>query len=304
MTSEHIINSEMIENKKSVDILYENKKKKLTIELNKNERIIRTFLDKNIDATIIEILKKDKIKEDYFLSPCDGKDYDSDYKNLINKEIQITQFPKGENLSLSKGKILKIKGNRFSHDASTLSGSSGGPIVLFGKEKVIGIHKGGNEAKSKNYGDLIWPINDIINRNGIFDSDGKTKEQGTDKDDKIIYDSNEENSNYENNDSTKSDSENEIKEEEKEEVKRKKSEFDNNNDSNSSLESEDVENNNINLLDLIPKDMKIGFCDTFYGVFDNLGIKCTNCFHQTKYHKKLGNGRYLCNKCNGVCAIK
>lgn len=32
MTCEHIINSGMIENKKSVDILYENKTKKLTIE--------------------------------------------------------------------------------------------------------------------------------------------------------------------------------------------------------------------------------------------------------------------------------
>ena len=164
MTSEHIINSEMIANKKSIDILYENKTKKLTIELNKKERIIRTFLDMGIDATIIEILKKDKIKEDYFLSPCDEKDYDFEYENLINAEIQIIQFPEGENLSYSKGKILKIDKYRFSYNASTLSGSSGSPIALFGKEKVIGIHKGGNEDKSKNYGDLIVPINAIINQ--------------------------------------------------------------------------------------------------------------------------------------------
>ena len=164
MTSEHIINSEMIDNKKSIDILYENKTKKLTIELNKNERIIRTFIDIGIDATIIEILEKDQIKEDYFLSPCDEEDYDFEYKNLINAEIQIIQFPEGENLSYSKGKILKINKYRFSNNASTLSGSSGSPIALFGKEKVIGIHKGGNEDKSKNYGDLIVPINAIINQ--------------------------------------------------------------------------------------------------------------------------------------------
>ena len=164
MTSEHIINSEMIALNKSIDILYENKTKKLTIELNKKERIIRTFLDMGIDATIIEILKKDKIKEDYFLSPCDEKDNALKYENLINAEIQIIQFPEGENLSYSKGEILKINKYRFSYNASTLSGSSGSPIVLLGKEKVIGIHKGGNEDKSKNYGDLIVPINAIINQ--------------------------------------------------------------------------------------------------------------------------------------------
>ena len=113
-----------------------------------------------IDATIVEILEKDKIKEDYFLTPYDEEDYD--YENLINKEIQIVQFLNGDNLSLSKGKIIKIDLNngkyRFSYNASTRSGSSGGPIILFGEEKVIGLHKGGNEGKSRNYGDLIEPI--------------------------------------------------------------------------------------------------------------------------------------------------
>ena len=113
-----------------------------------------------------------------------------------------------------------------------------------------------------------------------------------------------------------SDSKNEIKEEEKEEVKRKKVDFDNNNDSNSSLESEDVKNKNEdksnskenyninNLMDLIPKNIKIGFCDAFYGVFNNLGINCTGCCHPTKYHKILGNDRYLCNECNEIFEVR
>jgi len=100
MTNEHVITSKMIENEKSIDIIYENKTKKFTIKLKKDERIIKTFIDMNIDATIVEILPKDKIKEDYFLTPYDEEDYD--YENLINKEIQIVQFPKGGNLSLSK----------------------------------------------------------------------------------------------------------------------------------------------------------------------------------------------------------
>ncbi len=36
----------------------------------------------------------------------------------------------------------------FYHDASTLEGSSGSPIVLKGKEKVIGIHKGAKKDKN------------------------------------------------------------------------------------------------------------------------------------------------------------
>ena len=163
MTNEHVITSKMIENEKSIDIIYENKTKKFTIKLKKDERIIKTFIDMNIDATIVEILPKDKIKEDYFLTPYDEEDYD--YENLINKEIQIVQFPKGGNLSLSKGKIINIDLNgkyRFSYDASTRSGSSGSPIILYGEEKVIGLHKGGNASKRKNYGDLIGPINTII----------------------------------------------------------------------------------------------------------------------------------------------
>jgi hypothetical protein len=109
MTSEHIINQEMIDNKKTIRIFYDNKKKDITIELNKEERIMRTFvLEMNIDSTIIEILQKDQIREEFFLSPCDEEDYEYEYKNLKDKKIQITQFPKGGNLSLSEGKILEI----------------------------------------------------------------------------------------------------------------------------------------------------------------------------------------------------
>lgn len=109
------------------------------MELNEEERIIRTFKDMtNIDATIIEIIKKDQIKEDYSLSPCDEEDYECDYINLINQKIQITQFSKGKNLSLDEGKILEIDLNgkyQFTYDARTKCGSSGSPIFIFLKRK-------------------------------------------------------------------------------------------------------------------------------------------------------------------------
>ena len=187
MTSGHIITTEMIADKKNINISYDNKGKNFTIELNIKERIIESFLYMKIDAVIVEILKKDKIKEDYFLSPCEEKDYDYEYKNLINRQIEIIQFPKGKDLSISKGKIIEIDLNdkyRFSYNVSTKKGSSGGPIFFSGKERVIGIHKGGNENKEKNYGELIGPIHAIINqfkKNGEgveYYENGKKKYEG------------------------------------------------------------------------------------------------------------------------------
>ena len=42
--------------------------------------------------------------------------------------------------------------------ASTLSGSSGSPIVLKDTNLVIGIHKNENKNLKENYGDFIGPI--------------------------------------------------------------------------------------------------------------------------------------------------
>ena len=67
---------------------------------------------------------------------------------------------------MSKGEIkgINYEDNKyeFIHSASTLTGSSGSPIILKGKESVIGIHKAGNEIKKENYGDFIGPIINII----------------------------------------------------------------------------------------------------------------------------------------------
>lgn len=69
---------------------------------------MRTFNeDMNIYVTIIEILKKFQIKENFFLSPCDEEDYGYEYENLKDKKIQITQFPKRKNC-LTEDTIFKI----------------------------------------------------------------------------------------------------------------------------------------------------------------------------------------------------
>ena len=155
MTNAHIIKDEMIDSKISIEIYYdfENIKKKIT--LNKDERWIQTF--SLLDITFVEILEEDNISKDYYLLP-----YLDDVNDLKNRNIYIPQFPGGE-LSSSEGKILEIKKYELVYDASTKFGSSGSPIFLENSTKVIGIHKGGNQNKTKNFGDKIIPIINWIN---------------------------------------------------------------------------------------------------------------------------------------------
>ena len=156
MTCEHIITNEIIDKNKVIEIYYDNQKKRIKIELNKKERFIKNFLDLNIDCTIIEILPNDKVNEDFFLLP--NIDYSNNFDDLKKNKIYIPQFPKGGNLSYSKGEIKNIEGYQFSYNASTLYGSSGSPIFLIQTTFVIGIHKGGDESEKENYGDFIFPI--------------------------------------------------------------------------------------------------------------------------------------------------
>ena len=133
MTNEHVIKEAMI---------------------NSKERFIK--YDPTLDFTVVEV--GDLIKQKYFLFP--------NIKNIdyINKDIYIPQFPKGNKLSFSEGKIIKINdSNELVYDASTESGSSGGPILLKNTTEVIGIHKEGNtHTRKENYGTLINSIIEFI----------------------------------------------------------------------------------------------------------------------------------------------
>ena len=105
MTNEHIVSNDMIKNEEKIEIFYENEKSHLSIKLNKKERIIQTFKEMKIDVTIIEILEKDKINKEYFLSSISY--YINEYKYFIGEDIEIQQFPLGKDLFLSKGKVLE-----------------------------------------------------------------------------------------------------------------------------------------------------------------------------------------------------
>ena len=160
MTNQHVIKTEMIERKETINIYYDDKNIIRKIQLNSQERFIKDFKDINMDVTVIEILPKDNIPDTYFLLPL--IDYKDDYEKLIGKEITIIQNIK-EKLNQFYGKIKNLtKTNKyeFIHDVCAKEGSSGSPIILKGTKKVIGIHKGFIETNQvkESCGEFIFPI--------------------------------------------------------------------------------------------------------------------------------------------------
>ena len=162
MTNQHIITKEMVELNKVVDISYDCEEKWIQIKLDKMERFIEC--DEFLDVSIIEIIPSDKIKEKFFLFPNMNHNI-----NYANKEIYIIQYPEGEKLSYSTGKIKYVSDNELAYDASTKKGSSGSPIFLLNTKEVIGIHKQGCSDKIENYGILIHSvIESLQNRQDTF----------------------------------------------------------------------------------------------------------------------------------------
>ena len=112
-----------------INVKYNFENKWVQIKLDTNERSIK--YDLTLDFTIIDV--GDLIKQKYFLFPnINNIDY-------INQKIYIPQYPEGNKLSVSEGKIIKIniENDELVYDASTKSGSSGSPILLKDTTEII-----------------------------------------------------------------------------------------------------------------------------------------------------------------------
>ncbi len=336
MTNHHIITKDMIEQGETITIFYDNEKSKLSLELNKKERIIQTYNDFQIDVTIVEIIPKDKIENKFFLNV----DLD-DYRSIKEKDIpiQVIQYPNGENLSYSNGKMNLFQSidYMFYHDASTLEGSSGSPIVLKGKEKVIGIHKGAKKDKNnvieKNVGIFIGIVIEAIKE---YKKNGEGKEYY--ENGNLKYEGNFEEDEYEG-DGTfygqdgkiyigefkkgkkngdfciynkegglikecKYEDDNPIEENLSNDNtdtgdKREESEFQEKNEEDGKSDDDNSSDE-----DKKPKsnnivDMLGQIGEFFKPLGEKLGIKCTRaaCKHEIKYHKQIGTGEWKCRKC-------
>ena len=137
-----IIHFEYLEFHKSLfNSSYKQSKKEIKVTQNR-----KVFTNKELDYTCIELFESDGIKDFFKVDPKIFKDKN----DLKGNDIFILQFPKGNDISFSYGKILKIKekDNIILHSASTDHGSSGSPIIRRGEDDyIIGLHYGGVENK-------------------------------------------------------------------------------------------------------------------------------------------------------------
>jgi len=156
-TNNHVLNESNIEIGKKINFEclelqksffyspYYNKIKK-EIKITEKRKV---FTNKELDYTCIELFKSDGIIDYFKIEP---KLYNNDKNDLNNNDIFILQFPNGNDLSFSYGKIKSIIDNKIIHNASTDNGSSGSPIIRRSKENyIIGLHFGGVKKNKNEY---------------------------------------------------------------------------------------------------------------------------------------------------------
>ena len=144
-TANHVLNKNYLENEKTIIIEHLNKIK--TIEITPKRRY---FTDEKLDYTCVEILDSDKFESDNFFT-IDSNILKNKKENLNNQEIFILQYPMGEDLSFSSGRILNINKNQIYHSASTCNGSSGSPIIKRFNNNIVGLHFGSQRNDDNNY---------------------------------------------------------------------------------------------------------------------------------------------------------
>ena len=73
----------IINNKNNINISYDNEFKVINIKLDTSKRYIKSFIEKGLDITVVEILEEDNISKDYFL----WDEHETDNDRIINNEI-------------------------------------------------------------------------------------------------------------------------------------------------------------------------------------------------------------------------
>ena len=139
---------------------YKNVEKKIKID--KDRKI---FTNKELDYICIELFELDGIID--FLK-IDPKLIKYDKINLKDNDIFILQFPYGNSISFSFGKILRIEKEKpfIYHNASTTIGSGGAPIIRRCKDNyIIGLHFGSIQNQFNLATSFDSILNDIKDQN-------------------------------------------------------------------------------------------------------------------------------------------
>ena len=152
--------SNNLKNNKNIYLSYDNGLKTAIIKLNEEKRNIKYFTDIGLDLIVIEILKEDDMSDDCFIYL---KSEEIVNKGLLDyNRIYIPQYIEEKELIVIEGKIKEIKKNELTYLIDLKNDSSGYPIILEKCYCIIGISKITNSDKKESYGELIYPINNII----------------------------------------------------------------------------------------------------------------------------------------------
>ena len=150
---------------------------KKEIEIKENRRV---FTSKELDYTCIELFESDGIINYFKILP---QLYKHNRDDLEKKDIFILQFPNDNDLSFSNGKIKSIKDHDIIHNALTVHGSSGSPIIIRNKDNyIVGLHrcsiKNHKKGVKYNVGTMFDSILDDIKHeiNCIYTFDENKKE--------------------------------------------------------------------------------------------------------------------------------
>ena len=146
ITNNHLINEELLINENALINLGI---KGIFKNINLKDRI--KYTNELYDITIIELKANDEIT--HYLEIDDNIIKGGDMEGYINENIYVIQYPEGE-LSVSFGILHsreKQEGYFFKHLCSTKDGSSGSPVLSLRSNKIIGIHKGGEQGYNSKF---------------------------------------------------------------------------------------------------------------------------------------------------------
>ena len=162
-TNNHVLDEKNTKLGDIINIEYFKKNKivKKKIKINEKRKV---FTNKELDYTCIQLFESDEIKYYFKIDPIL---FSEDKNCLENSEIFLLQYPLGNELSFSYGKILSLEDEKIIHSASTEQGSSGSPIIRRCKDNyLIGLHWGGINKKNNyafNFGIKFESILNDIN---------------------------------------------------------------------------------------------------------------------------------------------
>jgi len=156
-TNNQILNESNLENGKIIKLKYfeSNLLVEKTINLENNRR---TFTNKELGYTCIEIFESDGIKNFFKIEPHIIINQSKDGKIFEENDIFVLQFPDENEISFSDGNIIQIKDNEIMHKASIEGDFSGAPIIKRDKNNkdnyIIGMHK----ARIKDGNQLLYNL--------------------------------------------------------------------------------------------------------------------------------------------------